>query len=69
MCFLLGRPNYNYIIRSITTNDGEVQFYHWYTVIIPKLRKIAGFEIGTGIYINITRPEDCARELREIDSN
>lgn len=62
---LLDNPDYNYIIRSITTNDGEVQFYHWYIVVIPKLRKIAGFEIGTGIYINVTKPEECARQLRE----
>ncbi|MFC1503940.1 galactose-1-phosphate uridylyltransferase [Spirochaetota bacterium] len=63
---LLDDPDYNYIIRSITTNDGEVQFYHWYLVIIPKLRKIAGFEMGTGIYINVSEPEASALQLSSV---
>lgn len=61
---LLDHPEYNYVIRSIGTNDGEVQFYHWYLVIIPRITGVAGFEIGTGMYINVTTPEDCAELLR-----
>ena len=60
---LLGDPDYNYVIRSITTNDREVQFYHWHMIIIPKVAKQAGFEIGTGIYINPVPPEVCAEQL------
>jgi UDPglucose--hexose-1-phosphate uridylyltransferase len=33
-------------------------------VIIPKLTLPAGFEIGTGIYINVSTPEQCAEFLR-----
>lgn len=62
---LLNDPDYNYYIRSITTNDGMVQFYHWYMVIIPRISNFAGFELGTGIYINTSSPEECARQLRE----
>jgi len=64
---LLNDPDYNYTIRSITTNDGEVQFYHWYIVIVPRLTGTAGFEMGTGIYINTSIPEECAEKLREAD--
>lgn len=61
---LLNDPDYNFIIRSITTDDGESHYYHWYIVIIPKITKPAGFEIGTGIYINTVPPEICAEQLR-----
>jgi len=61
----LGDPDYNFIIRSNTNGDGEVRYYHWYMVIIPKLSYAAGMEIGSGIYINPTWPEECARVLRE----
>jgi len=39
--------------------------YHWHMEIIPKLTKVAGFEWGTGFYINPTPPEESARFLRE----
>jgi galactose-1-phosphate uridylyltransferase len=34
-------------------------------VIMPRLTIAAGFEMGTGIYINVTTPEDAARYLVE----
>ena len=42
--------------------------YHWHLEIIPKLTKVAGFEWGTGFYINPTPPEESARFLREAGS-
>ena len=39
--------------------------YHWRIEIIPRLTKVAGFERGTGIYINPTLPEQAAEYLRE----
>ena len=32
---------------------------------MPKLTKVAGFEWGSGFYINPTPPEEAARFLRE----
>jgi UDPglucose--hexose-1-phosphate uridylyltransferase len=32
---------------------------------MPKLTKVAGFEWGTGFYINPTSPEEAARVLRD----
>jgi UDPglucose--hexose-1-phosphate uridylyltransferase len=33
--------------------------------VIPKLTKVAGFEWGTGFFINPTPPEEAAKYLRE----
>ncbi len=60
----LNDPDYNYIIRPAPIEDGDVKYHHWYVVIVPKLTTPAGFEIGTGIYINTTLPEQCAEFLR-----
>ena len=62
----LNDPDYNYIIRSAPIEDRDVKYHHWYVVIVPKLTTPAGFEIGTGIYINTTLPEQCAEFLRGI---
>ncbi len=45
-----------------------IQFdYHWHIEVIPRLTKMAGFEWGTGFYINPTPPETAAEELRAVD--
>jgi len=62
----LNDPDYNYIIRSAPIEDRDVKYHHWYVVIVPKLTTPAGFEIGTGIYINTAPPEQCAEFLRGI---
>lgn len=62
----LNDPDYNYIIRSAPIEDNNVKYYHWYVVIVPKLTTLAGFEFGTGIYINTTLPEQCAEFLRGV---
>ncbi len=61
----LGNPDYNYVIRSAPVGDDHARYLHWYIVIIPKIATPAGFEIGSGIYINSMPPEDSARYLRE----
>ena len=38
--------------------------YHWHVEIMPKLTRVAGFEWGTGFYINPTSPEEAAQVLR-----
>lgn len=62
----LGNPDYNYIIRSSPIGDENVHYLHWYMVVIPKVSTAAGFEIGTGIYINVVAPEESAKFLREV---
>jgi UDPglucose--hexose-1-phosphate uridylyltransferase len=62
---VLERPAYNFIIHSAPVQEAPLPHYHWHIEIIPKLTKVAGFEWGTGFYINPTPPEESARFLRE----
>jgi len=62
---VLERPAYNFIVHSSPVQDPPLAHYHWHVEIIPKLTKVAGFEWGTGFYINPTPPEESAKFLRE----
>jgi UDPglucose--hexose-1-phosphate uridylyltransferase len=62
---VLDRPAYNLVIHSSPLNEDNTESYHWHVEIMPKLSKVAGFEWGTGFYINPTSPEEAARYLRE----
>ncbi len=62
---VLNNPPYNYIIHTSSFSDTEENYYHWHFEIMPKLTKVAGFEWGTGFYINPTPPEEAAGYLRE----
>jgi UDPglucose--hexose-1-phosphate uridylyltransferase len=62
---VLDSPAYNYIIHSSPFPEASNDYYHWHLEIMPKLTKVAGFEWGTGFYINPTPPEESARFLRE----
>lgn len=63
----LANPPYNYFIHTAPTQQNVDQHYHWHVEIIPKLTVVAGFELGTGMFINITIPEECAEFLRNIE--
>lgn len=64
----LGDVDYNMVLHTspinISTKTDEI--FHWHIEIMPKLTKIAGFEWGTGFYINPVLPEEAARSLREV---
>jgi UDPglucose--hexose-1-phosphate uridylyltransferase len=62
-------PPYNYIIHSAPFNINESESFHWHIEIIPRLTNIAGFEWGTGFYINPTPPEQAAETLRNSTRN
>ncbi len=67
MMKVLERPAYNIMIHT-SPFGGEINdFYHWHIEIMPKLTKVAGFEWGTGFYINPTPPEEAAKFLREAE--
>ncbi|MGQ9477827.1 MAG: galactose-1-phosphate uridylyltransferase [Candidatus Bipolaricaulia bacterium] len=40
--------------------------YHWHLEILPRLTRVAGFEWGTGLYINPVPPEEAAEHLRGV---
>jgi len=59
-------PPYNFTLHTSPFNNLINDYYHWHFEIIPTLSKIAGFEIGSGFYINSTPPEEAATFLKEI---
>ncbi len=50
----------------IYLTQADQEWYHWHLEIIPKLTKMAGFEWGTGFFINPTPPEEAAEYMRGI---
>ncbi len=63
----LMNPSFNYIIHTSSFDNLDNPFYHWHIEIMPKLTKIAGFEWGTGFYINPTPPEEATEYLKGVD--
>jgi UDPglucose--hexose-1-phosphate uridylyltransferase len=62
----VNNPDFNYTIRTAPSESRYVKYYHWYISIIPRLTRMAGFEIGTGFFINPTIPEENAAYLRAV---
>ena len=60
----LDNPDYNYVIRSAPIDIKQSDYYHWYLTIMPRINKTAGFELGSGIFINTSSPETSAKFLR-----
>lgn len=56
-------PDYNYIINSAARSRADEPYLHWYLQIRPRLTTRAGFEIGSGISINPSLPEEDAAHL------
>ncbi|MDD5456908.1 MAG: DUF4931 domain-containing protein [Candidatus Margulisbacteria bacterium] len=73
----LNDPAYNIVLHSAPntiTRPGHNEYwssieydFHWHLEIMPRLTKVAGFEWGTGFYINHTPPEDAAEFLRDYE--
>ncbi len=59
-------PSYNFILHTAPIRDGIREDYHWHIEIMPMLTRVAGFEWGSGFYINPTPPEIAAKFLREV---
>jgi UDPglucose--hexose-1-phosphate uridylyltransferase len=59
----LNRPAYNYLIHSAPFDGTADDYYHWHVEIFPRVTKPAGFEWGTGYYINPVTPEQAADVL------
>jgi UDPglucose--hexose-1-phosphate uridylyltransferase len=62
----LENPPFNFIVHSAPFQERAADFFHWHIEIMPKLTKVAGFEWGSGFYINPTPPEESAKYLREL---
>jgi UDPglucose--hexose-1-phosphate uridylyltransferase len=62
----LNHPPYNYLIHTSPLNVRSLDHYHWHFEIIPRITRVAGFEWGSGFYINTVPPEQAASFLREV---
>ncbi|MBI3071326.1 MAG: galactose-1-phosphate uridylyltransferase [Deltaproteobacteria bacterium] len=64
----LNNPPYNFILHTLPLTEKSSPYYHWHIEIMPILTRVAGFEWGSGFYINPTPPEDAAEFLRGLAS-
>jgi len=62
---VLQRPPFNFMLHTAPLREGLLDHFHWHLEIIPKLTNVAGYEWGTGFFINPVPPEDAAAALRE----
>ena len=62
----LGNPDFNYTLRSAPAEVRGAKYFHWYVSIIPRLTRVAGFELGSGMFINTVPPESAAEFLRNV---
>jgi UDPglucose--hexose-1-phosphate uridylyltransferase len=62
----LENPDFNFTIRTAPAECVGVRYFHWYMSIIPRLTRTAGFELGTGMFINTVAPEEAAEFLRNV---
>ena len=62
----LDDPPFNYMIHSAPFDQPELPWYNWHLEILPRTTRVAGFEWGSGSYINTVFPEVAARILREV---
>jgi UDPglucose--hexose-1-phosphate uridylyltransferase len=62
----LENPDFNMVIDSAPVGEEHAYLYRWHIRIIPRITEAAGFEIGSGVYINTALPEETARFMREL---
>lgn len=64
---LLVDPPFNYIIHSTPIRTPGLLYYHWHIEIILRLSQPAGFEWGSGVYINSVAPEEAAKDMKKTE--
>ena len=65
----IGDPDFNLSVRSAPTGVADSPFFHWYIALVPRINRLAGFELGTGMHINPLPPERAAEQLRTVEVN
>jgi len=62
----LNNPDYNFVVRTAPKESETVRYYHWYITVVPRVSQTAGFELGSGMFINTSLPEESARFLADV---
>ncbi len=61
----LNDPDYNFFIHTAPFHKGhDFEHYHWHVEVFPKISMLAGFELSTGVDINVVTPEEAAAVLK-----
>ena len=60
-------PPFNFVLHTAPLRDSSLEHFHWHLEVIPKLTRVAGFEWGSGFFINPVPPEDSAAALRDAE--
>jgi len=60
----LDGPPYNLVLHTAPLRESVDPTFHWHWEVHPRLREIAGLELGTGLPVNPVSPEDAVEELR-----
>jgi UDPglucose--hexose-1-phosphate uridylyltransferase len=63
---VLDDPPFNLVLHTSDFGRSDEKTYHWHMEVFPTLTKVAGFEWGSGFYINPTPPEEAVGYLREV---
>lgn len=70
---ILGDPPYNLLLHNAPLRTPRPGYwltveedYHWHFEILPRLTRVAGFEWGTGFYINPVTPEHACKVLKKV---
>jgi UDPglucose--hexose-1-phosphate uridylyltransferase len=63
----LENPDLNFTVRSGPSGYASARHFHWYIRVIPRLTRMPGFELGSGMFINTVLPEAAAEFLRNVN--
>jgi UDPglucose--hexose-1-phosphate uridylyltransferase len=61
----LDGPPYNLVLHTAPLRERVDATFHWHWEVHPRLREIAGLELGTGLPVNPVSPEAAVEELLE----
>jgi UDPglucose--hexose-1-phosphate uridylyltransferase len=63
---VLSDPDFNFIIHTAPLEDEAKPYYLWHLQIVPRVTIIAGFELGSGMWITTMLPEESATIMRDV---
>ncbi len=65
----VARPQfpYNLFLHQVPVGEESAPWFRWSLEVYPRVGGIAGFEMGTGIWMNSVLPEAAAERLRKIE--
>ena len=61
---VLDDPDYNAVLQSAPIGDEHREYFVWHLRVLPRIAVPAGFELGSGMAVNPSLPEEAAATLR-----